>query len=200
MKTLLLQIVLLLGILHTLKSQVRSIDEITLYRTEDDFFNRKNKVVINNAVSLDEYLYKLEYMDKATDKKKKFNITDSSFYAIEFVCEGLPIKKLKSGQYNYIMFGGGTKDIHCTVGAINGSYDEDGFIQSIKYLEWFEIYYADNINKIYSKKIEDLLKTKPKLLEKYQEEKKESDRKAWKRNKIPNEMRYLKLYIKEYTT
>jgi hypothetical protein len=196
MKVQYLLAILLIGFICKVKSQEMYPDSIYLFRTSDDFFNRKISVKLYNTISVDEYLYKVTYLDPITNKKKKFKITDSTFFALEYFRNRSGVKKIKNGKYNYIMFGGGNKNIYCTIGGWNGIYDQEGFIQSIRYEDWFEIYYTDHINKIYSREIEDLLKIKPALLEKYLVEKSITEKKEWRDNKIYIEIRYLKEYIK----
>lgn len=188
----------IISLLYNSYGQENIKPDLSIFKTYDDFFNGK-KTFIENYSYFDED--KLEYIDKVTGKKIKTKISDSTVFAIEYRRQiGGYVKKIKNGKYDFILFGGGNKYIYCVMGGTYATYDTEGYIQELFWQDWFEIYYTDKINNIISSKnIEDLLKNKPNLLEKYLNEKRESDRKAWKRNKVINEMRYLKLYIKEYS-
>ena len=169
-----------------------------VYKTEDDFFNNKKTRIgkFHGHIIGDEILY---YIDTITLKKNIIEPAKLSYFAVEYPeFEGY-VKKIHTSSHDYTLFGGGVKNIYCVMGGTSATYNPDGYIKELFWRDWFEIYYTDKINNIQTTKIEDILKNKPALLDKYLNEKKESDKKAWKRNKIPTEMRYLKLYIKEYS-
>ncbi len=166
-----------------------------LYKTEDDFFNGKKSY---RGEWLQKEGNKITYTLLGTKTKLKLNLGDSasSYYAH---CEAGNIWiRLTPESKDYHLYGGGTKDAFCIMGGTGAVYDNDGYIKELFWQDWFEIYYYSKSNNINgSKNIEDLLKVKPKLLEKYLAEKSESDKKAWKRNKIPTEMKYLKMFNAE---
>jgi hypothetical protein len=165
-----------------------------IYKTAEDFFNNKKMYRGDwTGSSGDEIRFRIP----GSDKKYKVNLSDSisSYFAYQTFSIFV---RLDEKQKSYSLYGGGGPQAFCVMGGTSANYDQDRYVIELFWKDWFEIYYYDLINNVLiGNKIEDLLKLKPKLLEKYLLEKSESDKKAWKRNKIPTEMKYLKLYNSE---
>ena len=165
-----------------------------LYKTEADFFNKK-AIYRGQFEGFDGRIIK--YSIPGSKEKRSLNLKDScSFY---FAYEYNYKKKLHiyPADYSYSLFGGGNKDAFCTLWGTSANYDKDGFATELFYENYFEIDFSDRKNNIRTTKIEEFLKSKPKLLEKYLVEKAESDKKAFKRQKLAIGIKYLKLFIAE---
>jgi hypothetical protein len=186
-------------------STLNSVTSLNTYRTKEDFF-KQNKQYYKN------YIFNANWETSAHlgyKVPKYYQFTDTNFYAYEIyvrafnfngslIAEG-KTKWIKTYKDSYSLFGGGNNNMYCVLNGYHAIYDKDGYAQEAFYSDYLDIFYVDLINKIETKKIEVLLKSNPKLLEKYLNEKKESDKKAWKRNKVSTEMRYFKSYVMEYS-
>jgi hypothetical protein len=172
-------------------SQTVTDNSFYLYKSQEDFFSGK-KSYLGKMTGKD--AKEIKYKDDA-GKKKKFSINDSA--AFYFGCEYDNRKYVWNG-HTYYLFAGGNEKAYCITSAITVNYDADGYAKDFTWgEEGFNVVYLDAASNIKTEKIEEILKLKPKLLEKYTAEKNATDTKTWRTNKFLTEIRYFKQYVAE---
>lgn len=163
-----------------------------LFKTEDDFFNKK-RIYAGEWIQREGDI--VIYKKPGQKKKTRFNLKDSSeFY---FGYQGAGNRWVRVYPKSYSLYGGGTKKAFCVLGANSAVFGDDGYAKEVYCTEYCTITYVDNEKKFYTDQLEEFLKAKPKLLEKYLAEKNASDKKAWKREALSTGMKYLRLFIAE---
>lgn|GEM_PF-3227021 len=167
-----------------------------LFKTEEDFFN-KGRIYRGQSVTVDAREIKYTTADS---KKKKLSLVDScSFYFGYQIGDEIQIRPDKnSEEYMYYTFGGGTMGAYCVVYGKLPNYDKQGFLQGLTAPGgWIYMYFNDRKNNISMGQMEEFLKSKPALLEKYKREKAGIEKELWERNKLSMGIKYLKLFIAE---
>ncbi len=167
-----------------------------LYKTEEDFFNKK-KTYRGQYLPSDTKIIKYITTDS---KKRKLSLVDSSGYYFGYqVGDEIQIRPdKKSNEYLYYTFGGGTIDAYCVVYGKLPNYDKQGFLQGLTAPGgWVYMYFNDRANNVNMGQLEEFLKSKPTLLEKYLKEKKDLEKELWERNKLSIGIKYLKLFLVE---
>lgn len=167
-----------------------------LYKTEEDFFN-KNKTYRGQYLPSDN---KIINYTTGNGKKRKLSLPDSctSYFGYQVGDEIQIRPDNKSNEYMYYSFGGGTIDAYCVVYGKLPNYDKQGFLIGLTAPGgWVYMYFNDRKNNINMGQIEEFLRSKPQLLEKYQNEKRAIEKELWERNKLSMGIKYLKLFIAE---
>jgi hypothetical protein len=168
-----------------------------LYKTEDDFFNKKS--VYRGQYIESENKKEIKYKT-ANSKKKVLNLEDSCSYYYGYEVGGeIQIRPDKNPQNStYYSFGGGTKDLYCVVYGTLGNYDKKGYLLGLTApTNHFHIYFVDRVNKLYMVQLGEFLKSSPKLLGQYKAEKAKTKKETWERNNLVVAIKYLKLLIEE---
>jgi hypothetical protein len=179
-------------------SQIDSADYkdhcLYLYKTEDDFFNKKK--VYRGQYIESENKKVLDYKT-VNGKKRKLNLEDScSFYFGYEVGGETQIRPDKNpANSTYYSFGGGTKDVYCVVYGTLGNYDKSGFLIGITAPTNYFIYFVDHPNKHYMVQLSDLLQSNTKLLGQFRNEKAKLSKESWEAKKLSISIKYLKLFI-----
>jgi len=167
-----------------------------LYKTEEDFFN-KRKNYRGQYIPSDRKIIKYQTADL---KKKKLSLDDSCTHYFGYqIGDEIQIRPEKKSTENiYYVFGGGTIDAYCVVYGELPNYDKQGFLLGLTAPGGrFYMYFNNRTNNVNMAQIEEFLKSKPRLLKKYQMEKKEMDKEVWERNKLSTGIKYLKLFISD---
>ena len=198
MKTKNLLILILCSVLYgtTTAQTTGPKDILYVYRTEADFFNKIKSY-------RGEYLgspntNKLIYKPEGAKKEQKLNLNDSSTYFFGY--EHIGHRNINTNYTNpkfngYMLFGGGNKDAYFTISAQWGNYGKDGYLTDYSAIDgWVYMYFVDRVNNLTDVSLEEFLKSKPKLLEQYRAEKKETNKKVWERNQVTIAIKYLKLF------
>jgi len=187
-------------IAHVTIAQVDSSDykanSFYVYKTEEDFFNKK-KVYRGQYQPSDTKIIKYISPDS---KKRKLSLVDSCNYYFGYqIGDEIQIRPTRSqNEFLYYSFGGGTIDAYCVVYGKLPNYDKQGFLLGLTAPGgWVYMYFNDRTNNVNMGQLEEFLKSKPALLEKYQNEKKEMAKELWERNKLAMGIKYLKLFIAE---
>jgi hypothetical protein len=195
MKTKNTLILLLFAILCSTATAQDNKSNLYVYKTEADFFN-------GNKIYRGEYLFTsgnngLVYRTEGSKKKRKLYLNDSCdyYFGFEHGAERRIRTSANPKDKTYYLFGGGNKNAYCMVYGSFGYYGSDGYLLSYQAIGgWVYMYFVDRVNNLNSVSIEEFLKSKPKLLEKYNAEKKETDEKVWERNQLATGIKYLKLF------
>lgn len=181
-------------------SQVDSSDfkanSLHLFKTEEDFFAKKS-VYRGQILPSDE---KVINYTTADSKKRKLNLEDSSsFYFGYQVGDEILIKPgKKSFDHIYYTFGGGTINAYCVVYGKLPNYDKQGFLLGLTSPGGrYYMYFIDHTRKLTMVQVDEFLRSKPQLLEKYHAEKKSLDKENWERKKLAINIKYLKLFLSE---
>lgn len=167
-----------------------------LFKTEDDFFNDK-KVYRGQYLPSDAKVIKYKTLDA---KKRKLDLEDSCTYYFGYqIGDEIKIRPSQNPKdHIYHVFGGGTRDTYCVVYGQYPNRDKQGYLLGLMSPGGFiYMYFIDKTHQLNMVQLDELLKSNPKLLEKYLNEKKESEKQAWERNKLSNGIKYLKLFIAE---
>lgn len=165
-----------------------------LYKSEADFFSKK-KVYRGQHLSSDAKL--IQYITK-NGKKRKLNLQDScNFYYGYQIGDEI---KIRPGQtYNdfvYFVFGGGNINTYCVVLGSLPNYDKQGYLQGLTSPGGaVYMYFMDKKTKKVMVQMDELLSSKPSLLESYIKERTKIERSEWQRHKLQVNIKYLKLFI-----
>jgi len=184
---------------HTL-AQIDSSDykdlSFYLFKTEADFFAKKN-------VYRGQYLpsdAKVILYTTRDGKKRKLNLEDScNFYYGYQIGDEIKIRPGKTpGDYVYFVFGGGNMTTYCVALGSLPNYDKQGYLLGLTspgggtYM-----YFVDKKTNKIMVQMDELLSSKPALLDAYTRERVKFDRIEWQRTKLRVNINYLKLYIAE---
>ena len=141
-------------------STINSVTAFCKYITKEDFFNNKKTF---DGTTVHKYHPDNMYVQNSDIEgcwaAEVYTVVNDFAGKVIWLYE-------KAGRYASV-YGGGNKNTYCVIGALAATYDSQGYASSVSYADYFEIYYTDVVNKIETNKIEVLLKSKPKLLEKY---------------------------------
>ena len=168
-----------------------------LFKTESDFFSKKGIYRGQCEEYTNEYI---TYKTQNTKDIKTLVLRDSCNYYFGFQI-GDSIIKIRINnnpkEYPYKIFGGGNKNAFCLITGTSVKYDNDNFATNLSYVNYNKVLFIDRVNKIETEKIEEFLKSKPKLLEKYNLDKQKSDKGSWRRQEFYIKIKYLKLFVQE---
>ncbi len=168
-----------------------------LYKTEDDYFNKKR---VYRGQYIESPNLKVIKYKTASGKKKELKLEDSCAYYFGYEVGGdIQIRPDKNpGNSTYYSFGGGTKDFYCVVYGTLPNYDKKGYLLGLTApTNIFHIYFVDRVNKLYMVQLPEFLKSNPKLLEQFKAEKAKMSKQNWERNNLVVSIKYLKLFIGE---
>jgi hypothetical protein len=179
-------------------SQIDSADYkdhcLYLYKTEDDFFNKKKVYRGQYIESENKKVLKYKTL---SGKKRELNLEDSCSHYFGYEIGGeTQIRPDKNpANSTYYSFGGGTKDLYCVVYGTLGNYDKSGYLMGITAPTNFFIYFVDRPNKLYMVQLSDFLLSNTKLLGQYRNEKAKINKQDWESKKLAVSIKYLKLLI-----
>jgi hypothetical protein len=191
----------LFGLLFLIKFSLAQIDSsefkdhaLYLYKTEDDFFNKKK---IYRGQYIESENKKLLEYKTLNGKKRKLNLEDSCSYYFGYEVGGeTQIRPDKNpANSTYYSFGGGTKDLYCVVYGTLGNYDKSGYLLGLTAPTNFFIYFVDRPNKLYMVQLTDFLMSNTKLLGQFRNEKAKIPKQDWEDKKLGVSIKYLKLLI-----
>jgi hypothetical protein len=168
-----------------------------LYKTEEDFFNKKGAYRGQYIPSEDK---KVITYSTATSKKKILNLGDSCshYFGYEIGDESQIRPDKDSGNFTYYSFGGGNRDYYCVVYGHLPNYDKKGYLLGLTSPAANTLmYFVDNVNNLRMVQLSEFLKSKPNLLEQYNAEKARSEKAEWERRKLAIGVKYLKLFVGE---
>src|SRR5882724_212747 len=128
------QVILIISISFLSKLSIAQIDSsdfkdnaLYLYKTEEDFFNKKKAYRGQYLPSENKWIINYQ---TTNSKKKKLNLEDSctSYFGYQ-IGDEIQIRPDKDPKnYNYYIFGGGTMDAYCVVYGQLPNYDKQGFL------------------------------------------------------------------------
>jgi hypothetical protein len=205
----------------TAQTKIEKCQDFFIYKTESDFFNKK-ETLFGKREYMTQLVGNIYYYDVNKVFHKLINLSDSNIFGfkVEHIPEGIVVQKdevLKPVTIQYIQvsknyyapFCGGNKDYFVTSALMgSGTFDADGFVNndfttygnnSDYSTNYIEFWFHNKTKNISTKKIEDILIDDAALLEKYNLEQKETDKKVWRRYKYFIAIKYFKLYIKNHT-
>lgn len=167
-----------------------------LYKTEADFFAKK-------PIYRGQYLpsdAKIILYTTHEGKKRKLNLEDScNFYYGYQIGDEIKIRPGKTyGDYVYYVFGGGNITTYCVALGSLPNYDRQGYLQGLTSPGGgIYMYFMDKKTNKTMVQMDELLSSKPAMLESYLKERAKIDRTEWQRNKLKVNIKYLKLCIAE---
>jgi hypothetical protein len=165
-----------------------------LYKTEDDFFNKK-KIYRGQYIPSDD---KKVIRYTANSRRRTLDLGDSCSYYFGYEVGGeIQIRPDKDpGNFSYYAFGGGTRDCYFVVYGYLPNYDRQGYLLGLTSPGGMMfMYFVDHQRKLNMVQLPELLKSKPVLLEQYKAEKLRADKLAWDRSRLATGVKYLKLFI-----
>ncbi len=166
-----------------------------LYKTEEDFFNKKGTYRGQYIESDDKKIIKYT---TSNGKKRSLNLGDSCMYYFGYeIGDEIQIRPDKDpNNFTYYSFGGGTKDYYCVVYGSLANYDRKGYLQGVSTSSGLcFMYFVDHVNNLIMVQLPEFLSSKPKLLEQYKAEKAKTEKLDWDRNKLAIGIRYLKWFL-----
>ena len=168
-----------------------------LYKTENDFFNKKKTYRGQYIPSEDKKIIRYK---TANSKEKTLNLGDSSIHYFAYeIGDEIQIKPDQNPySFTYYTFGGGNREFYCVVYGYLPNYDRKGYLLGLTSPATITLmYFVDRVNNLNMVQLSGFLKSKPKLLEQYKAEKERTDKQEWERNKLAIGIKYLKLFIGE---
>lgn len=187
----------------TLLAQIDSSDykdlSLYLYKTEADFFSKK-KVYRGQYLPSDA---KIIVYTSRDGKKRKLNFEDSCNYYYGYqIGDEIKIRPGKTyGDFVYYVFGGGNMTTYCVALGSLPNYDKQGYLQGLTSPGGgMYMYFVDHKTNKIMVQMDDLLSSKPILLEAYTKERAKYEHSEWQRTKLKVNMKYLKLFIADNST
>jgi hypothetical protein len=183
-------------------SAQEAVTALYLYKTKEDFFNKDKDLSYRGSVNYWNNNFGWTITYKTPDSKKhKLNLDDSAslYFAYEYATRDGIVKKVRDHpeKGDYSVFVGGTAKTYATCNCLNAAYNSDGsFAEGLRYegrLSFSFYYQEDNADQ--KGDIEAVLRSKPALLDRYQNEKWATDAKVWRRNQGDIELKYFKLFL-----
>jgi len=195
---------LILCLLFLFKLSVGQIDSsdykdhcLYLYKTEDDFFNKKRTYRGQYIFSEDK---KVIRYTTANSKKRTLDLGDSCNYYFAYeIGDEIQIRPDKNvGNFTYYTFGGGTHDFYCVVYGYLPNYDRKGYLVGLTSASTSPlIYFVDHVNNLSMVQLTEFLKSKPALLAQFKAERAKITMLDWDRKKLEVSIKYLKLFLGE---
>jgi hypothetical protein len=168
-----------------------------LYKTDEDFFNKKRTYRGQCLPSEDKKVIRYK---TANSKERTLNLGDScSYYFAYEIGDEIQIRPDKNpSNFSYYTFGGGIRDFYCVVYGHLPNYDRKGYLLGLTSPAAITtMYFIDRVNHLNMVQLPEFLKSKPKLLEQYTAEKAGTDKQEWERNKLATSIKYLKWFVGE---
>jgi hypothetical protein len=166
-----------------------------LYKTEEDFFTKKKTYRGQYIPGEETKIIKYEIQGS---KKRVLNLEDSCVYYFGYrIGDEIQIRPDKDPRNStYYSFGGGTPDFYCVVYGRLANYDRKGYLLGLTSPgSLIHMYFIDKAHDLNMVQLPEFLKSKPKLLEQYKNEKAKTSKLEWERNKLAIGIKYLKLFI-----
>jgi hypothetical protein len=168
-----------------------------LYKTEADFFSKKNSYRGQYLPASDAKI--IHYTTKDS-KKRKLNLEDScNFYYGYQIGDEIKIRPGKTyGDYVYFDFGGVNMTTYCVALGSLPNYDKQGYLLGLTSPGGgMYMYFVDKKTNKIMVQMDELLSSKPTLLDAYIKERVKFNYSEWQRTKLRINIKYLKLYITE---
>lgn len=165
-----------------------------LYKTEADFFSKK-KVYRGQYLPSDA---KIILYTTSEGKKRKLNLEDSCNYYYGYqIGDEIKIRPGKTyGDYVYYVFAGGNSNTYCVALGSLPNYDKQGYLLGLTSPGGgMYMYCVDKKTNKMMVQMDELLSSKPFLLESYIKERAKYERSEWQRNKLRINIKYLKSFM-----
>jgi hypothetical protein len=168
-----------------------------LYKTEEDFFNKKKSYRGQYIYSEDKKILRYTTFN---GKKRTLDLSDSCNYYFGYqIGDETQIRPYKDAySFTYYTFGGGTREYYCVVYGYLPNYDRKGYLVGLTSPSTSTlIYFMDNVNDRFMVQLPEFLKPKSNLLAQYQAERGKITMLEWERKKLEVSMKYFKLFQRE---